>query len=373
MKREPLLQITPAGLHCAAGDFYIDPWRPVPRAIITHAHSDHARRGMGRYLTVPEGRRVLQSRMGAEAVIDTVEFGEVLDLNGVRVSLHPAGHILGSAQVRVEHQGEVWVASGDYKVAPDVTCTPFEPVRCHTFITESTFGLPIYRWPDMEEVKRQINDWWRENQAEGRTSLLMGYALGKSQRIIAMLDPSIGPIYTHGAVEVVNEQYRETGIELPPTTRVSAELKIKDYSNGIVIAPPSAQATPWTRKFGDVSAAFASGWMMIRGARRRRAVDRGFVVSDHADWPDLMNSIKATEAERVLVTHGSVATMVRYLREQGLEADGLKTQFEGEAMAAETEEPAEEPAAESMPAVNEAGRSSGTAQATWGQRTLFDE
>lgn len=330
MPPPPLLQGNDRGLYCAQGDFYIDPWKPVDHAIVTHAHSDHARRGMGRYLTVKEGAGVLRSRMDDGAAIDTLEWGETLQRNGVTVSLHPAGHILGSAQVRLEFQGEVWVMSGDYKVFPDPTCTPFEPVRCHTFITESTFGLPVYQWPEISTVRRQIHDWWRRNQAEGRTSLLMGYALGKAQRLIGMLDPAMGPIYTHGAVETFNQQYREAGIVLPPTQLATTERRDVDWSRAIVVAPPSVQGTPWLRKFGDVSHAFASGWMMMRGTRRWKAVDRGFVVSDHADWPDLLTAIRETNCERVLVTHGYIAVLVRWLQEQGMDADGLKTRYEGE-------------------------------------------
>jgi putative mRNA 3-end processing factor len=326
----PLLRVTPAGLYCEAGDFYVDPWRTVPRAVITHAHSDHARRGMGRYLCSEPGRYVLQSRMGAGAEIDTLPFGASTTINGVRLSFHPAGHVLGSAQVRVEHQGEVWVVSGDYKLEPDATCHAFEPIGCHTFISESTFGLPVYRWPSQDQIKDQIAQWWRGNQQEGRTSLLMGYSLGKAQRLIGLLDEAQGPIYTHGSVEILNEAYRAAGIKLPPTQKVHAGLSEADFNRGIVIAPPSVQGTPWTRKFGHVAHAFASGWMAIRGARRRNNVERGFVVSDHVDWPGLMRAIKQTGCERVLVTHGYSAIVVRYLREQGYDAAILETEFRGE-------------------------------------------
>lgn len=330
MAPTPLLTVNDRGLYCEAGDFYIDPWRAVPKAIITHAHGDHARRGMGSYLTANEGLHVLRTRMGEDALIETVGYGAEFSMGPVKVSLHPAGHILGSSQVRVEHKGEVWVVSGDYKVFPDRTCTPFEPVRCHTFVTESTFGMPIYRWPDPAVVASEINTWWRENQAAGRTSVLLGYALGKAQRLISLLDPSIGPIYTHGAVEKLTADYRQSGIELPATEQVVGHPKGVEWSRGIVIAPPSVQGTVWLRKFGDVSMAFASGWMTIRGTRRRQAMDRGFVVSDHVDWPELLWAIQETGCERVLATHGSVAILVRWLREQGLQADALQTQFAGE-------------------------------------------
>lgn len=325
-----LLQLTDSGLYCPAGDFFIDPWQPVERAVVTHAHADHARRGSRAYLASDEGERVLRTRLGPEAKIQTAAFGEIVSINGVKVSFHPAGHILGSGQVRIEHHGEVWVVSGDYKIEPDPTCTPFELVRCHTFITEATFGLPIYRWTPQAEVFAAINAWWRGNQAAGKTSLLMGYALGKAQRLLAGLDTSIGPIFTHGAVERLNADYRESGSALPPTRYAGDVDRTFDWSQAMIIAPPSAHGTPWMRKFGNLSAAFASGWMRIRGARRRRAVDRGFVLSDHADWPGLLQAIAATGAETVLVTHGYTAVLARWLQEQGYDAQAIATQFEGE-------------------------------------------
>lgn len=325
-----VLCLTDRGLYCPAGDFYIDPWKPVDRAVITHAHSDHSRWGMGRYLCSQEGERPLRLRVGEEASIDTLAFGAAVTLNGVHVSMHPAGHILGSAQVRVEHQGQVVVVSGDYKTEPDPTCTPFEPVRCHTFITESTFGLPIYRWRPQNEIFEGINAWWRANQAAGKCSILMGYTLGKSQRALAGVDSSIGPIFLHGSIQAMTNAYRQSGVVLPDTGHVMAMPKGFDWSQALVIAPPSANATPWMRRFGDLSTAFMSGWMAIRGARRRRAVDRGFVLSDHVDWPSLMQAIGETGAESVWVTHGYSAVVVRYLEEQGLDARVLATSWEGE-------------------------------------------
>ena len=326
-----LLEHTPRGLYCAAGDFYVDPWRPVARAVITHAHADHARPGHAAYLAATPSLGVLKTRLGANAVIDGVGYGETRILNGVTVSLHPAGHVLGSAQVRIEHRGEVWVVSGDYKLDYDPTCLPFEPVRCNTFVSESTFGLPIYRWQSHAELFAGINGWWQANAAAGRASVLFGYAFGKAQRMLSGVDASIGPIFCHGAVEVLNRAYREAGVALPATQMVSEVDKKFDYSRALVVAPPSAQATPWIKRFGDYSDAFASGWMAIRGARRQRNVDQGFVLSDHADWPSLLRAIRASEAQRVLITHGQVPVMVRYLRELGMDADALETEFEGEA------------------------------------------
>ena len=324
-----MIQLTPAGLYCEAGDFHIDPWRPVPRAVITHAHSDHASWGHERYLVTKAGEHIARRRLG-DASIQTAEYGEALDMNGVRVSLHPAGHVLGSAQVRIEHGGEVWVVSGDYKLQPDPTCAPFEPVRCDTFITESTFGLPIYRWREPREVFADVDAWWRANQAVKRASVVYAYSLGKAQRLLASVDASIGPIYTHGAVEVLNDAYRASGVALPPTQRVSELPKGRDYTRALIVAPPSAQGTPWLRRFGDYADAFASGWMQIRGIRRRKAVDRGFPLSDHADWPGLISAIEATGAQRVYVTHGYSDPLVRWLCERGLDAQTLATQFAGE-------------------------------------------
>jgi putative mRNA 3-end processing factor len=322
-----LLRLSEAGLYCPAGDFYIDPWQPVHRAVITHAHGDHARRGSRSYLTSREGERVLHTRMGDDANIQAVPYGEPVMINGVRVSLHPAGHILGSAQIRVEHGGYVAVVSGDYKVDQDPTCAPFEPQRCNLFVTESTFGLPIYRWPAQAETFTAINGWWRANQAEGKCSIIYGYALGKAQRLIAGVDPSIGPIYTHGAVERLNQDYRASGIQLPETAYTATVPGKPDWSRALIVAPPSAHGTPWMRKFGAVSTGFASGWMQIRGKRRQKAVDRGFVLSDHTDWTGLMNTIAATGAEQVWVTHGYTAVVVRWLREQGIDAHIVETRF----------------------------------------------
>ncbi|KAA6129237.1 ligase-associated DNA damage response exonuclease [Cupriavidus cauae] len=328
-----LVVARPEGLYCPPGDFHIDPWRPVARAVITHAHSDHARAGSGRYLCAAPGRGVLLSRL-PDIHLDSLDYGEAVVHNGVRISLHPAGHVLGSAQVRLEYGGQVWVASGDYKLAHDGTCAPFEPVRCDTFITESTFGLPIYRWQSQAELMTQILSWWRANAEQGRASVLYCYAFGKAQRILHGLMTQAGeaglpgPIVEHGAMTALNRAYAAAGVALPATVHAS-ELPPRSplLRQALVIAPPSAQRSPWLRRFGDASQAFASGWMRIRGTRRRRGVDRGFVISDHADWPGLHAAIEATGAERVFVTHGYVHAMVRYLCERGLQAQGFETQY----------------------------------------------
>jgi len=327
-RADDLVIARPEGLYCPLGNFFIDPWRPVDRAVITHAHSDHARTGHAHYLATKESEGTLRTRLGAHINLQTLTYGEAIEHQGVTISLHPAGHVLGSAQVRLEHGGRVWVASGDYKTEPDGTCAPFEPVRSDTFITESTFGLPIYRWPTQAALFDDINGWWRANADEGRASVLFCYAFGKAQRILHGVDAGIGPIVAHGAVEPLNAVYRAAGVALPPTLRISdAGVDAQLLKRALVLAPPSAQGTPWMRRFGHYVDAFASGWMQLRGARRRRGVDRGFVMSDHADWPGLQKAIQGTGAERVFVTHGSVAVLVRWLTENGLEAQGFKTEY----------------------------------------------
>jgi putative mRNA 3-end processing factor len=330
MNAEDLIVLRPEGLYCPAGGFHIDPWRPVERAIITHAHADHARGGHAHYLAAADARHVLRARLG-DIALQTLPYGESVAIGGVRVSLHPAGHVLGSAQVRIEHRGRVWVASGDYKLGADPTCAAFEPVRCETFVTESTFGLPVYRWPAAEEVFRQVDAWWRANAEAGRASVLYCYAFGKAQRILAGVDASIGPIVCHGAIEPLNAAYRASGVALPPTLRAGEVADKASLRRALVLAPPSAQGTPWLKRFGEYADAFASGWMQLRGVRRRRALDRGFVLSDHADWPGLQQAIAASGAQRVIVTHGYVDVLVRWLSEQGLRAEAFATEYGDEA------------------------------------------
>jgi putative mRNA 3-end processing factor len=329
-----LVVARPEGLYCPPGNFYIDPWRPVDRAVITHAHGDHARPGSRRYLATRASERVLRARLGAGIALDAIDYGERVVDGGVAISLHPAGHVLGSAQVRLEHGGAVWVVSGDYKTEADPTCPPFEPQACHVFVTESTFGLPIYRWQAPEDTYDEIAAWWRANADAGRASLLYCYAFGKAQRVLAGLAGAsaldTGPVVCHGAVDVLNDAYRATGVALPPTHRVG-DIDATALRRALVLAPPSASGTPWLRRFGDASDAFASGWMRLRGARRRRSLDRGFALSDHADWPGLLRAIAATGAPRVIVTHGQVSVMVRWLAEQGLDAGAFATEYDEDA------------------------------------------
>jgi putative mRNA 3-end processing factor len=325
-----LLRVEERGLWCEAGGFHIDPWLPVPRALITHGHSDHARPGSDAYLSTRLTAAIMRQRFGAEGVFETAAYGERRRIGDLEVSFHPAGHVLGSAQIRIEHRGEVWVVSGDYKLDPDPTCTPFEPVRCHAFVTESTYGLPIFRWPEQGRVLTGVQNWWRANRERGKCSVLFAYPLGKAQRLLAGLGDEDGPIFCHGAAERMNRVYRESGVALPPTQWPGDQPKGFDWSRALVIAPPSAQGSPWMKRFGAVSTAFASGWMRIRGTRRHKSIDRGFVLSDHADWSGLQKAIGESGAERVLVTHGYRASMVRWLTERGLDAAALDTPFEGE-------------------------------------------
>jgi putative mRNA 3-end processing factor len=326
-----MIETTDAGLYCRHADFHIDPSRAVGRAVITHAHADHARPGCERYLATPACALLLKARLGSEIKVQELPYGMALDMSGIRLSLHPAGHILGSAQVRIERNGDVWVITGDFKRHPDPTCTPFEQLRCHTLVTESTFGLPVFSWPDPQSVVADINAWWGKNREIGRASILFAYSLGKAQRIVAQVDAGIGPIFTHGAVEKIIEVYRQAGIALNPTLLVSEAQQRQNFDGALVIAPPSAEGSPWMRRFSNAGRAFASGWMQIRGNRRRQGVDRGFVISDHADWNGLLDTIYASGAEKILVTHGFTEELVQFLREKGLAAETLRTAFSGEA------------------------------------------
>lgn len=322
-----LVELRPEGLYCPAGDFHIDPWRPVPRAVITHGHGDHARIGMGEYHCSAGSLPILRWRLG-EQRYHVHEHGEPFDIGGARVSLHPAGHVLGSVQVRIEAGGEVWVASGDYKRQPDPTCAPFEPVRCDVFITEATFGLPVYRWPDTREVVRDIVDWRERGAARGEAAVLFCYALGKAQRLLAELAAVTDrPALLHGAIAAGVQVYRDAGIAMLATRAVAEEEKGRDFAGELILAPPSAAGSTWMRRFRGAQTGFASGWMRLRGNRRRRNYDRGFVVSDHADWPDLMRTVRETGARRVIATHGSTDAIVRALNESGVAAEAFRTSF----------------------------------------------
>ncbi|WP_435258362.1 ligase-associated DNA damage response exonuclease [Thioclava sp. FR2] len=326
---ERLLTFTDRGIYCPQGDFFIDPWRPVDRAVITHGHSDHARGGHARYLATDAALPVIRHRLGPISA-QGAAFGETVTINGVALRFVPAGHVPGSAQVRVEYRGEVWVVSGDYKVAADGLSEPFEPVPCHSFISECTFGLPIFRWQDQTRVADQITAWWQENREKGRVSILAAYGLGKAQRIITMLTGA-GPILTHGAVEETTKILRNQGYKIPPTIPVTRNTDASTHPGALVIAPPSAVDSAWSRRFGQVEVGFASGWMAIRGIRRRRGYGTGFIISDHADWDGLNHAIRETGASRVFVTHGYTDPFRQWLDSQGYDAGIVQTEYGGEA------------------------------------------
>jgi len=348
MAKDPVLSFTDRGIYCAAGDFFIDPWRSVDRALITHAHADHARPGHARYLATTGTLPVMRHRLG-QIDAQGVAYGETIEIGGARVSFHPAGHVPGAAQIRVEVAGEIWVASGDYKIEADGLTDPFEPVTCHHFITESTFGLPVFRWRPQARIAADLNAWWAGCAAAGKTAFLGAYSLGKAQRLLHMLDPEIGPILTHGAVEATNTVLRKQGLSLPDTQRVTKDTDPKAYPGALVLAPPSALGSAWAKRFGAQESAFASGWMQLRGIRRRRGGDRGFVISDHADWNGLLEAIKATGAENIYVTHGYTDVFARYLSEAGWHAKVVRTEYEGESLDASSEaEPDTAPAREEL-------------------------
>jgi putative mRNA 3-end processing factor len=323
-------------LFCAGGGFHIDPWSAVERALITHAHGDHARPGSAAYLCADPTTSLLRRRLGGEAHIESMPYGAVRTIGGVRVSFHPAGHVLGSAQIRLESADGVWVVAGDYKRAADPTCAPFEPLACDTFITESTFGLPIYRWDSTDVVIDDIDAWWRGNADAGRTSLLFCYTLGKAQRLLAeLMRVTDRPVYVHGMMLGMIDAYREAGVAMLPVLPViersrSARSAAASFAGELVLAPLSARGTPWVRRLGDISDGFASGLMRVRGVRRQRAFDRGFALSDHADWPAILQTVAETGAGRVYATHGYAEPLARYLSERGLQTGIMRTAWEGE-------------------------------------------
>lgn len=329
--RRAVLELTPEGLFCPAGGFHVDPWRPVPRAVVTHGHSDHARFGHGHYHGAAIGEGILRRRLGADLPFTGHGYGAPFALGDAKVSLHPAGHVLGSAQVRIEVEGEVWVVAGDYKREADPSCAPFELVPCDGFVTEATFGLPIYRWDPGARVIDDLVAWWEANAQSGRTSLVFCYALGKAQRLLAELGQRNGrAVFLHGALVSMVEAYREAGVALTPTAAVSDQPKSERFRGELVLAPPSAMATTWMRRFTAPATAFVSGWMRVRGQRRRRGYDRGFVLSDHVDWPDLIRTVDETGARRVICAHGQTDTVARYLREaKGLDAVAIQSLRDG--------------------------------------------
>jgi putative mRNA 3-end processing factor len=332
-----LLTLTPEGLYCPAAAAWIDPWRPVPRALITHAHADHARPGCGEYWAVGSSEMILRERLGAEIRLLPVDYGQLHRIGEARVSFHSAGHVLGSAQIRLEAGGESWLVSGDYKRCADPSCQPFEPVQADVLITEATFGLPIYRWRSGSEVVAEIVSWWR--QEPGRPSLLLCYALGKAQRVLAELHRLgvVDEVLLHGSVQRLIEPYLQAGIAMPPTRPLAELPRGSDLAGRLVIAPPGALRGRGLKGLAQAQTAFVSGWMAVRGARRRRGTGHGFVLSDHADWAGLLQTVRESGARQVYVTHGQSTALARYLREvEGLSAEPLEGDFEAERFEGDT-------------------------------------
>jgi putative mRNA 3-end processing factor len=329
MNKKGLLVHTGLGLYCPKADVYLDPWKPVKKAILSHGHADHARWGSSSYLCTPTAAPVIKYRLG-DINLETLPFGEEKLINGVSFSFHPAGHILGSAQIKVSYKGEIVVFSGDYKTANDGFSEAFEPVKCHTFITESTFGLPVYHWQDQKWVFNEMEEWCKNNRNNHHLSILYGYSLGKAQRILQGLPESVGPIFTHSTIEAILNVMRNQGVSLKNTIPVNEHITRADLLSGVIIAPPAVQNSNWLKKFEPIRNGVVSGWMALRGARRRRNADKGFVLSDHADWEGLNEAISLTGAENIFVTHGYTDILSKWLIDKGLNAYPLETNFEGD-------------------------------------------
>ncbi len=324
-----LVKFTNKGIYCIPGRFYLDPWLPVDYAIISHGHADHARIGNKYYLCQTDSKAILKHRLGADIHVESLNYDETKLVNGVQVSFHPAGHVIGSAQIRLEYKGFVVVFTGDYKVKNDYLTVPYEPVKCHEFITESTFGLPIYNWLSEAQLQKQMHDWVLKNQSHNRTSVFLGYSLGKAQRIMKLME-GVDKMYVHSAIHNLNNAIESSGIRLPQTELLTYDFKKEDLQNKIIIMPPGLLGSKLLKKIPNAATAICSGWMQIRGNRRWQAVDAGFAVSDHADWNGLLTAVKASEAEKVYVTHGSQATFSKYLNEIGIPSAEVKTEYGAE-------------------------------------------
>jgi putative mRNA 3-end processing factor len=324
IRPEALLCPKPQGLYCAPGDFFIDPVQPVERAVITHGHADHARAGHGAVLATPETLAIMAERYGADFAgsRQALAYGEAIVHDGVEVTLVPAGHVLGSAQAVVRHQGLTMVVSGDYKRRRDPTCPPFEPVPCDVFITEATFGLPVFRHPDDgAEIARLLRS---VAQFPERSHMIGAYALGKAQRVIRLLREAgwERPIYVHGALERLNRLYEDFGVDLGPLEPATVASK-KDFAGAIIVAPPSALADRWSRRFPDPVAAFASGWMQVRARARQRGVELPLVISDHADWDELTATVDELRPGELWITHGREEALARWAELHGIKARAL--------------------------------------------------
>ncbi len=326
-ERNQLVKFTKKGIYCQQGKFYLDPWKPVDYAIISHGHADHARWGMKNYLCTTESKPILRHRLGADINVQSLDYGKTIEINGVKVSFHPAGHVIGSAQIRLEYKGYVVVFTGDYKTQPDFITTPFESIKCHTFITESTFGLPIYNWKKEEELQKELHAWVHTNKQNDRSSVFLGYSLGKAQRLLSLLDGVDDDIYVHRSIFNLNKAITDSGFELPNTKLWSVDLDKKTLQKKVIIAPPAILGSRMLKRLPNPATAICSGWMQIRGNRRWQSVDAGFAVSDHADWNGLIDAVKSSEAEQVYVTHGYQAVFSKYLRDIGIKADELITEY----------------------------------------------
>lgn len=322
-----LLVFNERGIYCPQADVFIDPWKPVQRALITHAHSDHARPGHQWYASTPETAVIMRHRLGSHIQVQAFAYGTNFLINGVRFSFHPAGHIPGSAQIRVEYKGEIWVASGDYKLHNDHISAPFEPVKCHTLITESTFGLPIFHWEKQEHIFEDMHQWIAENKQKGINSVLIAYSLGKAQRILKQIAAREDQILVHGAVAAMQEALSEGGLPFETFQKWMPGMDKKEMAGMVLVAPPSVIGSRWIKRFEHYSLGVCSGWMAMRGTKRRRGADKGFVLSDHADWNELNTAVKESGAERVIVTHGYTAQFSRHLQEKGLRAENVQTLY----------------------------------------------
>ncbi|MFT0861719.1 ligase-associated DNA damage response exonuclease [Ancylobacter sp. G4_0304] len=348
MRPIELLHPTPKGLYCPPGDFFIDPVRPVARALITHGHSDHARAGHGAVLATRETLDIMAIRYGEDfaGTTQAASYGARIEMNGVGITFHPAGHILGSAQIALDWQGLTIVASGDYKPGADPTCAPFAPVRCEVFISEATFGLPVFRHPPaMAETAKLMASLALFPE---RAHLVGAYSLGKAQRVIALLRAAghERPILLHGAAERLTAYYAAQGIPLGPV-RLAREAKPAEMAGAVVIAPPSALGDVWSRRFPDPVTAFASGWMRIRARARQYGVELPLIISDHADWNELQAAILATGCSELWVTHGQEDALVHWAGLAGLRAQPLHMVGYGEEEAEGA--PAATPQAEEAP------------------------
>lgn len=312
-----MLELTPVGLYCPKGNFYIDPMYPVENALITHAHSDHAREGSRNYFAHHATMAIMNSRFSRwDEVYHPTDYEDYFQLGPVKCSFHPAGHVLGSAQIRLEYNGEVWVVSGDYKRDPDQTCKPYQPIKCDVFITETTFALPIFRWEKTEDVVIRIQEWIRQSHELDRIPILYAYSLGKTQRLLVELAKAGQENFViHSSADKICRIYRDQGIPIPHYEIFSDRMAPLDITNKVLIFPPMMQRSKFVRRYKNLSEALVSGWMALRGTRRRRGVERGFVLSDHADWPSLCRTVRGSGAKKVFSTHGYTDVFARFVSE----------------------------------------------------------